>query len=119
PVLCNDNISVVPKPVDELIKTPPAMVKGGQHTPTSKMEEATFPYTLADGVTLEENTNVVLTSLTSMIYGNSPIINVDVTNAGFINLGSTQARSDNSGKEADMSFRPQIASACTNGSDGR
>ncbi|CAG8441475.1 1448_t:CDS:10 [Diversispora eburnea] len=108
------------------------MVEGNIH-PEAKWKEATLPYVLAEGVTLDEyerrtdkfnvhglwewaNYKVsvyeipvkpretCIGAITSEIV--EKCIPVKGTNAGIIKPRSTRTRIDNSGKEADASFRP-------------
>ncbi|CAG8603782.1 417_t:CDS:2, partial [Diversispora eburnea] len=114
--------------------------KEGNFHPETKWEEATLPYVLAEGVTLDEyerrtdkfnvhglwewtNYKVSVYELPLELHETcigaitSEIIE---TNAGIINLGATRTRADRSGKEADASFRPMKPGVpVQTGSDGK
>ncbi|CAG8740616.1 24267_t:CDS:2 [Cetraspora pellucida] len=107
-------------------------IEGNIH-PEAKWEEATLPYVLAEGVALDEyehradsfnvhglweweNFRVLVYELplkphevcigTIIKYFNRHCSGVDDTDASILNIGATRIRADNSGKEADASFRP-------------
>ncbi|CAG8632497.1 8615_t:CDS:2 [Diversispora eburnea] len=118
----------------------------GNIHPEAKWEEAKLPYVLVEGVTLEEyerrtdefnvhglwewtNYKVSVyelplkpheTCISAIIkYFNKSCGDADDTNARIIGFGATRTRDDNSGKEADASFRPRKPRVpAPSGSDG-
>ncbi|CAG8758003.1 13077_t:CDS:2, partial [Gigaspora rosea] len=121
--------------------------KEGNFHPEAKWEEATLPYVLAEGVTLDEyeshtdkfnihglwewtNYKVLVYELplepheicigTIVKEFNECCRDVNRTDASIINFGATRTRADNSGKEADASFRPMKPEVpALTGSDGK
>ncbi|CAG8478151.1 10793_t:CDS:10 [Diversispora eburnea] len=103
-------LPIPPLPPLSRIKAPPIMVERGQHTPTSKMGRG-------NDVTLEEYKRRSDKFNVQEIV--KKCIPVDGTNAEIIGLGATRTRADNSGKEADASFRPmKLRVPAPTGSDG-